>query len=173
VHEKLKEMKGTSSYSDTIESMMNKLGIVMPASIPQQDKHHSQPQKVRHGAFNRFLSGWLKESSQSHESQKQNHRLRLSGKEKMQHKKGGLAPLPTAHPEQISHTNSLSSAAHKSKHGSVLHAKIIKVLDERTMKRNAIIPFQRLTESLRGCFIVERMIERYCFQSLSAWDLLN
>ena len=36
VNAKLKELKGEGSYSDAIESLMNKAGIVMPDNLPKQ-----------------------------------------------------------------------------------------------------------------------------------------
>jgi len=59
VHEKLKELKGEGSFSDAIESMMNKLGIGVPASVPQQTNTiastNTNSVKER--------SSWLKEGS--------------------------------------------------------------------------------------------------------------
>jgi len=48
--------------------------------------------------------------------------------------------------------NSLSPAAYKSEPGSVLHAKIINVLNEKTMKRNSIIPFPEVNRVLSWMF---------------------
>ena len=70
----------------------------------------------------------------------------------MKNKKGEACAITSGAARTNKFNNSLSPIAYKPEHGSVLHEKIVKALEEKTIKRNAIIPYPEVNRVMSWLF---------------------